>query len=257
MVNPRPITGRETARRSRPPATLAAAREICTARGGCWSPMRWSEPACALTRSTGSRTRADGVEPDIVRSPRARRRLPIGACIAFRPFRPACSGPVRTAPRSAATRQLRGRASCDRPVAKKACLHVNAWGADPPRRRRPEPSADRRRSRAGLLPACSHANVSSALAAALRDAGFLVNPDPAGRDPSCAAAEPPTDQPTRSWRRCRRPRGSGLMRHSCATTTCPPPSIPRFSTWPAAMKADRSSTGARGPDVGGSVRSKS
>ncbi len=162
-----------------PPAGyLAAAREICTAAGAL---LVLDEVQTGIGR-TGHwfAHQADGVEPDVITLAKGLGGgLPIGACLAFGPaadlFRPGAHGttfggnPVSCAAALAVIGTIAGEGLLDnvKRVGERLRRGVEALG---------HPLVRGVRGAGLLLGVELTAPVSAALAARLRDAGFLVNP---------------------------------------------------------------------------------
>jgi acetylornithine aminotransferase len=157
-----------------PPGYLAAAREICTATGAL---LVLDEVQTGIGR-TGHwfAHQADGVEPDVVTLAKGLGGgLPLGACIAFGPaadlFGPGSHGttfggnPVSCAAALAVIRTIAGEGLLDsvKRVGEQIRRGVEALGLQV-------------RGAGLLLGIVLPEPTSSALSAALRDAGFLVNP---------------------------------------------------------------------------------
>jgi acetylornithine/N-succinyldiaminopimelate aminotransferase len=157
-----------------PPGYLAAAREICAAHGAL---LVLDEVQTGVGR-TGHwfAHQADGVEPDIITLAKGLGGgLPIGACIAFGPaaelFGPGSHGttfggnPVSCAAALAVIRTIANEGLLDN--VKRVGEHI---------RRGVEALGLEVRGAGLLLGIVFPAPVSAAVAAKLRDAGFLVNP---------------------------------------------------------------------------------
>ncbi|MCA2217566.1 acetylornithine transaminase [Jidongwangia harbinensis] len=157
-----------------PPGYLAAAREICTATGAL---LVLDEVQTGIGR-TGHwfAHQADGVEPDVVTLAKGLGGgLPLGACLAFGPaaekFGPGSHGttfggnPVSCAAALAVIRTIAGEGLLDnvKRVGEQIRRGVEALGL-------------RVRGAGLLLGIVLPEPTSAALSAALRDAGFLVNP---------------------------------------------------------------------------------
>jgi acetylornithine aminotransferase len=157
-----------------PPGYLAAAREICTATGAL---LVLDEVQTGIGR-TGHwfAHQADGVEPDVVTLAKGLGGgLPLGACIAFGPaadlFGPGSHGttfggnPVSCAAALAVIRTIAGEGLLDsvKRVGEQIRRGVEALGLQV-------------RGAGLLLGIVLPEPTSAALSAALRDAGFLVNP---------------------------------------------------------------------------------
>jgi acetylornithine aminotransferase len=161
-----------------PPGYLAAAREICTARGAL---LVLDEVQTGVGR-TGHwfAHQADGVEPDIITLAKGLGGgLPIGACVAFGAaaglFGPGSHGttfggnPVSCAAALAVVRTIANEGLLDnvKRVGEQIRRGVEGLG---------HPLIAGVRGAGLLLGIVLTADVSPALAAGLRDAGFLVNP---------------------------------------------------------------------------------
>jgi acetylornithine aminotransferase len=161
-----------------PPGYLAAAREICTAHGAL---LVLDEVQTGVGR-TGHwfAHQADGVEPDIVTLAKGLGGgLPIGACIAFGRsaglFGPGAHGttfggnPVSCAAALAVIRTIANEGLLDNVKRVGEQIRRGVEGLN-------HPLIGGVRGAGLLLGIVLTANVSAALAASLREAGFLVNP---------------------------------------------------------------------------------
>jgi acetylornithine aminotransferase len=161
-----------------PPGYLAEARDICTAAGAL---LVLDEVQTGIGR-TGHwfAHQADGIEPDIVTLAKGLGGgLPIGACLAFGPaadlFRPGQHGttfggnPVSCAAGLAVIRTIAGEGLLDhvKRVGEQLRHGIEQLG---------HPLVGGVRGAGLLLGVTLTADVAVALADALRDAGFLVNP---------------------------------------------------------------------------------
>jgi acetylornithine/N-succinyldiaminopimelate aminotransferase len=161
-----------------PPGYLAAARDVCTAAGAL---LVLDEVQTGMGR-TGHwfAHQADGVEPDVVTLAKGLGGgLPIGACLAFGPagqlFGPGSHGttfggnPVSCAAALAVVRTIAAEGLLD---------HVKRVGEQLRRgvEALPHPLVAGVRGAGLLLGVVLTAPAAGALAARLRDAGFLVNP---------------------------------------------------------------------------------
>jgi acetylornithine/N-succinyldiaminopimelate aminotransferase len=161
-----------------PPGYLAAAREICTAAGAL---LVLDEVQTGVGR-TGHwfAHQADGIDPDIVTLAKGLGGgLPIGACIAFGAsaglFGPGAHGttfggnPVSCAAALAVIRTIAGEGLLDNVKRVGEQIRRGVEGLN-------HPLIAGVRGAGLLLGIVLTADVSPALAASLRDAGFLVNP---------------------------------------------------------------------------------
>jgi acetylornithine/N-succinyldiaminopimelate aminotransferase len=159
-----------------PPGYLAAAREICTRHGAL---LVLDEVQTGIGR-TGHwfHHQSEGVEPDVVTLAKGLGGgLPLGACLAFGPaadlFSPGTHGttfggnPVACAAGLAVVRTIAGEGLLD---------HVKRVGEQLRRGLENHPAVSQVRGAGLLLGVVLHAGESARFAAALQDAGFLVNP---------------------------------------------------------------------------------